>query len=125
MRVCQFQDQVTLTLADVAGGTFSIVSESSNGIEWLNIVSNTAPNALDGVTQVNGTTMATMFISGTQDVAIVAPLDDSVIFIDASTLTWWTAGGGWGGAGRHDRRNRGRYAHRIARWRHHPVGFRQ
>ena len=31
--------------------------------------------------------MATMFISGTQDVAIVAPLDDSVIFIDASTLT--------------------------------------
>lgn len=87
MRACQFQDQVTLTLADVAGGTFSIVSESSNGIEWLNIVSNTAPNALDGVTQVNGTTMATMFISGTQDVAIVAPLDDSVIFMDASTLT--------------------------------------
>ena len=79
-------DSLTLTLSETTGGLFSAETAGANGIEVLNVVSTGGANTLARVTQLNGTTLGRINVSGAHALTITMPLDDSVTTVDASGL---------------------------------------
>ncbi|MBM3488312.1 MAG: hypothetical protein FJX67_17045 [Alphaproteobacteria bacterium] len=88
-RLAGATDAATLNLANVTGGTVSIAPMAAgSGYETLNVVSGgniaqTIGQLTDGV----GTSLATINVSGAQNLSITAALDDTVTKVDASAMT--------------------------------------
>ncbi|MCP4251380.1 MAG: hypothetical protein GY778_30460, partial [bacterium] len=67
-------DSTALNLNNVGAGTVTIVSTGVNGLETVGIDSGGSANTLAGLTQTNGTSMATLNCTGDQDLTVTAAL---------------------------------------------------
>jgi len=79
-------DAMTLTLNGMTAGTLTFTSGTTNGIETLNIASNTAASTVADIA-MNGTTLTTINVSGDANFTHTASVDANVTTIDASTAT--------------------------------------
>lgn len=92
-------DATTLSVSNSNTGTVAnrarvlITSGGTNGIETLTVDSSGTANRLLSINQVNGTTMATLNITGDADLQIgdivsgAGALDNSILTVNASTFT--------------------------------------
>ena len=79
-------DAITLTLKGMTAGTLTFTTGTTNGIETLNIASNTAASTVADIV-MNGTTLTTVNVSGDAAFTQTASLDSNVTTVNASTAT--------------------------------------
>ncbi|SDG62268.1 beta strand repeat-containing protein, partial [Thalassobaculum litoreum] len=82
-------DSATLTLNGVTGGTVTIqTATAASGYETLSIVSGgNSANTLTALTDGNATSLATLNVSGAQNLNLGTTLDATVATVDASSMT--------------------------------------
>ncbi len=80
-------DDMNLTLSNVAGGTLTITTATTNGIETMSVVSTGAANRLNRINQVTGTTLNTLTVAGDTALTIGNALPMTIHTLNASTDT--------------------------------------
>jgi len=79
-------DAATMTFNGMTGGTVTYTSGTTNGLETLNLVSNTTASTVADIA-MNGTTLTTVNVSGDAAFTHTASLDSNVTTVNASTAT--------------------------------------
>jgi hypothetical protein len=90
-------DELPLTLEDTEGGTVTLTTSETSGVEKITVESTGDGNTITQLTQVGGTTLTDVDFEGDASLSITDALDDSVTTINATDLTGdltVTAGGG-------------------------------
>lgn len=80
-------DSMSLNLSNVQGGTLTVVSANTNGVESLSVDSSGVANTLAAITQTTGTTLTSMAVTGTQNLTITGALPATVATVNASAAT--------------------------------------
>lgn len=82
-------DAATLTLDGVTGGTVTIqTTTAASGYETLSVVSGgSSANTLTALTDGTGTSLATINVSGAQNINLGTTLDATVLTVNAADLT--------------------------------------
>ncbi|MDO8628860.1 MAG: hypothetical protein Q7R41_00055, partial [Phycisphaerales bacterium] len=79
-------DAATMTFNGMTAGTVTYTTGTTNGLETLNIVSNTVASTVADI-DMNGTTLTTVNVSGDASFTHTASLDANVTTVNASTAT--------------------------------------
>ena len=80
-------DAMALALSNVQGGTVTINSANTNGIESLAVSSEGVANTLATLTQGTGTTLTSVSVSGSQNLTVTNALPSTVATVNGATAT--------------------------------------
>ncbi len=80
-------DAMALALSNVQGGTVTVTSANTNGIESLDVSSEGVANTLGTLTQTTGTTLTSMSVSGSQNLTVTNALPSTIATVNGATAT--------------------------------------